>query len=88
MAKVKTSNSGRRYVEIDEMIENRLHSKSKVSNETKEAIKGAISEIIAGSVLFPTTDGERLWNNANRRAERILQSYMKGEGLFQLTAKK
>lgn len=66
------------------MIENRLHPKNKVSKETKEALKGARSEIVAGSVLFPRSEEDRAWNNANQRAGRILEKYMKGEGLFQL----
>lgn len=84
MAKVKTSNSGRRYVEIEDVIKGKLHPKPKVCEQTKKAIEGAMKEIVAGSILRPFNDQERAWNDANARATRILSAYLKGEGLFQL----
>ena len=49
-----------------------------------EALKGLKSEIMAGSVLVPKTDEDRAWNEANKRAARIVSHYIEGKGLFQL----
>lgn len=53
----------------------------------EEVLKGIQKEIIASSVLFPKSDADHAWNNANRRAKDIIQMYIKGNGLFQLTEK-
>ena len=53
---------------------------------TPKHIKGAIAEIVAGAVLDPKSDIDRAWNAATFRAEEILQKYIIGDGLFQVSA--
>ena len=48
-------------------------------------LKGAIQEIRAGEVLIPKTSEELAWNNASERAINIVQRYIDGNGLFQIT---
>lgn len=59
-----------------------------VSEDTKKALRGARTEIIAGGVLLPITDADKAWNRANERAARIIDGYLRGEGLFQIETKK
>lgn len=54
----------------------------------EEILKGIQTEIVAGSVLFPKSEAERAWNDANRRAKDIIQMYINGNGLFQSTTRK
>lgn len=54
-----------------------------ISEETKQALTGVRKEIIAGKVMFVNTDAERTWNGASDRAIKIIDLYLKGEGLFQ-----
>lgn len=49
----------------------------------KEAIDGAITEIVAGKSLSPSTAEAREWNSACDHAVTILQNYLSGDGLFQ-----
>lgn len=50
-----------------------------------ETLRNIKTEIGAGKVLFPTTDTEHAYNNACDRAISIIQLYVEGCGLFQLT---
>ncbi len=50
----------------------------------KRHIEMMRSEIIAGSILFPKTDVDRAWNQANQRAGDIIAGYLIGEGLSQM----
>ena len=59
---------------------------SRPSEETLIALRGIRTEIGAGKALFPKTIEGRAWNNATTRAESIVQSYIGGYGLFQITA--
>lgn len=59
----------------------------KISKATKIALDGARSEIIAGGVLIPKSSEDKTWNAANLRAAKIIDSYLKGEGLFQMKTK-
>jgi aconitase A len=59
----------------------------KPSDETLNALRGVRTEIGAGMVLFPRTIEERTWNNAHDRANQIVQNYIDGNGLFQITAR-
>lgn len=43
-------------------------------------------EISAGMVLFPMSPEEKAHNNACERAQKIVQNYREGFGLFQMTA--
>jgi hypothetical protein len=52
--------------------------------EIRAQFEGAITEIGAGRVLVPSTPEERAYNNACERAMRIVESYIRGEGLFQM----
>lgn len=66
-----------------------LETKSKAKGLSEglygpEALKGIKSEVMAGCVLSPKDDADRAWNDANRRAARIISQYIKGAGLFQL----
>jgi len=54
-----------------------------VSEETKKALQGLRTEIVAGKILFPQTEVDRAWNSCADRALRILDKYAKGEGLLQ-----
>jgi len=53
----------------------------------RKAVEGIKSEIMAGSVLFPKNEGDKAWNNANKRAVSIINKYLAGEGLFMLDDK-
>lgn len=44
---------------------------------------GAMDEIMAGGVMCPANDADRAYNEAGKRANRILNSYAKGKGLLQ-----
>jgi len=57
---------------------------SAISDEMKRVLNGIRTEIVAGSVTFPKTEDDRLWNRANDRAVRIIDGYLRGEGLFQM----
>jgi len=39
-----------------------------VSDETKKALKGLRTEIVAGMVLVPKTDSDRTWNECADRS--------------------
>lgn len=54
------------------------------SEETIQAIKGIITEIGAGKVLFPKYEGDHTHNRACDRAVSIAISYRDGYGLFQM----
>lgn len=56
-------------------------------NNLKVILDGIKTEIIAGSVLRPKNDGDRAWNDANRRSAGIIDNYISGKGLFQLPTK-
>jgi hypothetical protein len=60
---------------------------AKPSEETLNALRGIRTEIGAGMVLIPKDDRERTWNSAHERANQIVQNYIDGNGLFQITAK-
>jgi hypothetical protein len=61
---------------------------AKPSKETLEALRGIRTEIGAGMVILPRTVIERTWNDAHERANQIVQNYIDGNGLFQMTAKR
>jgi len=50
----------------------------------KRILNGIRTEIGAGMVMFPKTDGERLYNQACQRAVDIVQNYIDGIGLTQM----
>ena len=52
----------------------------------RKEFEGALTEIGAGMVLIPKTEADHAWNNACERSKRIVSYYIRGEGLFQLTA--
>lgn len=52
-------------------------------DELKTALIGIKAEITAGSVLLPRDDADRAWNDANRRACKIIDRYISGNGIFQ-----
>ena len=56
--------------------------------EPKTDLEGVRCEILAGSVMFPKNDADQAWNAANQRAARIIDLYIKGNGLFQQPDKK
>jgi hypothetical protein len=51
----------------------------------RELLRGIQTEIGAGMVLFAKSPEERAHNNACERANKIIQNYRDGFGLFQMT---
>ena len=52
----------------------------------QDVCKWIETELIAGMVLLPKTEADRVWNDAHERAIGILRNYKRGKGLFQITA--
>jgi len=50
----------------------------------EKSINGALSEFKAGKSLDTSSIEGKTWNEAHNRCIRILERYLKGEGLFQL----
>jgi hypothetical protein len=67
---------------INRDIDAEIAKRSK-HDEMLIALDGCRKEIIAGSVLTPLTAEDRAWNEANKRAVRIIESYIQRKGLFQ-----
>ena len=57
----------------------------KPTEATLKVLKAITTEIGAGMVMFPKTREEQAWNNASERANRIVDDYAEGIGLFQMT---
>lgn len=57
------------------------------SPETVQILRDIQSEISAGMVLKLAgfTEPEQAWNNASERANKIIDNYAEGYGLFQMT---
>lgn len=55
-----------------------------MSEKQKTDFEGIVSEITAGMVMFPKTDGDGAWNDASRRAINIVNNYRDGRGIFQI----
>jgi hypothetical protein len=55
------------------------------SAETLEILRNIKTEINCGQVMFPKTDLDRVHNNACDRAIKIVENYIEGYGLFQMT---
>ena len=55
-----------------------------VEPEVIKWFKGVQTELKAGSVLFPQSEADRAWNDANARACRIIDLYKRGDGIFQI----
>jgi hypothetical protein len=53
------------------------------SQETIKTLHSVLTEITAGMVLNPLTEGDKIWNDAHQRARKIIISYKEGRGLFQ-----
>jgi hypothetical protein len=58
---------------------------TKPTADTIEILRNIKTEIGAGMMLFPKTQAEHAHNNACERANSIIDNYMGGFGLFQMT---
>jgi hypothetical protein len=63
---------------------NRSGGSERAMNKEKTDLEGIISEITAGMVLLPRTEGDKIWNNACLRSIEIVKDYQRGLGIFQL----
>jgi hypothetical protein len=61
---------------------------SQPSPEIIETLRNIKTEIGAGMVLIPRSLAEQAHNNACERANAIIQNYIEGFGLFQMTRAK
>jgi hypothetical protein len=60
----------------------------KIEQQTKETLEFIKTEIKSGMVLNQKNDGDLVWNDAHRKCLHIVELYLKGNGLFQMTKEK
>lgn len=53
-------------------------------SDVRKEFDGAVTEILANQTLVAKDDYNKGWNDASRAAARVIQRYMRKEGLFQL----
>jgi hypothetical protein len=56
---------------------------TKISEETKKALKGLRLEVGAGRVLVPKGEEDKQWNASANRTITLIDMYIKGKGLLQ-----